>query len=181
VIAGALTLSIVLAQHGLPNFFPGQATQPQSPLAAQVTRGYRVPTLAEAVVARAASRVSEVAAETNGTVEARSRRAARHRLKHYATQRLVMRPSARVVPSRTGRSCDRLGALALARCMRPQILDVDRQLRDAYEDAVRAGVDRRVLTAYRRQWSRLRDRAISDPRSVAVGYRRMAQQLDSAR
>lgn len=70
-----------------------------------------------------------------------------------------------------------MGGLALARCMRPQILAADRQLRDAYDDAVRAGVERQVLVHYRRQWSIMRQRAISDPRSVAAGYRQMAEEL----
>jgi uncharacterized protein len=65
--------------------------------------------------------------------------------------------------------------------MRPQILDADQQLRAAYNDAVRAGVERRELVAYRRQWSKLRKRANSDPRSVSEGYREIAQQLDATR
>jgi uncharacterized protein len=65
--------------------------------------------------------------------------------------------------------------------MRPQVVDADLQLRSAYNDAVRAGVDRRVLVAYRRQWSKLRNKANSDPHSVVVGYRQIAQQLDAAR
>jgi uncharacterized protein len=65
--------------------------------------------------------------------------------------------------------------------MRPQVLDADQQLRSAYQDAIRAGVDRHVLATYRRQWSKLRSRANSDPRGLTSGYRQMAQQLDAAR
>lgn len=74
-----------------------------------------------------------------------------------------------------------MGGLDLARCMRPQILDADRRLRTAYHEAVRSGVDRRVLGAYRREWKKLRRRANSDPRGVEVGYRQMARELDSTR
>ena len=69
----------------------------------------------------------------------------------------------------------------LARCMRPQILDADLQLRTAYNDAVEAGVERRKLVAYRRQWSKLRKRANADPRSVVAGFHEIVQQLDVAR
>jgi hypothetical protein len=62
--------------------------------------------------------------------------------------------------------------------MRPEILTADRQLRSAYNDAVRAGVDPRVLGAYRRQWWRMRGEAIDDPRGVAAGYHQMANDLD---
>lgn len=83
--------------------------------------------------------------------------------------------------SRENRSCQRLGRIDLAWCMRPQIVSADRQLRNAYKNAVRAGVGRRALIAYRERWSRLRGQAMSDPRRVAFGYREMAQELDAAR
>ncbi|MBV1688505.1 hypothetical protein KRR38_12670 [Novosphingobium sp. G106] len=72
-----------------------------------------------------------------------------------------------------------MNGLDLARCMRPQILDADRELRDAYDDAVRVGVERHVLIAYQRQWSTMRHRAISDPRSVAADFRQMADELNA--
>jgi uncharacterized protein len=65
--------------------------------------------------------------------------------------------------------------------MRPQLLDADRRLRDAYYDAIRAGVNRRLLVIYQRQWSSLRSHANSDPRRVTARYRQMAEQLDFAR
>ena len=62
--------------------------------------------------------------------------------------------------------------------MQPEILDADRRLRFAYYDAVRSGVDPRLLGAYRRQWSQMRDEENYDPRGVAAGYRQMADDLD---
>lgn len=183
VMAGALTAGIVLAQLGHSNLSSRQVAKPLPSLAVHVAQGYRLPALVQArpVAAGSTSRTSEVAAKTSATVEPRPRRLASYHPQHKKTERLVMRPRARMALSPSGLSCERLRGAALARCMRPQILDVDRLLRDAYQDAIRAGVDRRVLIAYRRQWSRLRGRANSDPRSVAIGYRRMAQQLAAER
>jgi hypothetical protein len=100
---------------------------------------------------------------------------------HGRAQRLAMKPATSAPRSQIGLACDRLSGLDLARCMRPQVIDADQKLRNAYNDAIRAGVDRRVLVAYRRQWSKLRNHANSDPRSVVVGYRQIAQHLDAAR
>jgi len=89
--------------------------------------------------------------------------------------------SRRIAASRSNEPCADMRGLWRARCMRPQILAADRRLRDAYDGAVRAGVDRRMLVAYRNRWSRLRDDAVSDPSYVAVTYQQMAQSLDAAR
>ena len=77
--------------------------------------------------------------------------------------------------------CGDRGGLARARCMRPEILAADRRLRDAYGDAVRAGVDRRVLVSLRNRWARVSDKAVSDPDYVADNFQRMAQRLDAER
>jgi hypothetical protein len=90
-------------------------------------------------------------------------------------------PKRQAAPRLAAASCGRLGGNALARCMRPQVLAADRQLRSAYRHAVRRGVDRHVLVAYRDDWSSLRRRANSDPRRVTAAYRRMAVRLDAAR
>jgi hypothetical protein len=62
--------------------------------------------------------------------------------------------------------------------LEPEILAGDQQLRHAYDNAVRSGVASRVLVAYRRQWSRMRSRAMYDPRNVAAGYRQLAEKLN---
>jgi hypothetical protein len=113
--------------------------------------------------------------------QSRSKGLASYHRMHNSTQHVVTRWVTRVPGDHAGQACDRLGGADLAKCMRPQILNVDRLLRAAYHDAARAGVDRRVLATYRRQWSSLRSRANSDPRHVELGYRRMARQLDAAR
>jgi len=61
--------------------------------------------------------------------------------------------------------------------MRPEIRDADRKLRNAYYDAVRSGVDPRVLAAYRREWSRIQVEEIYDPQRAAASYRQMAEDL----
>jgi uncharacterized protein YecT (DUF1311 family) len=101
-------------------------------------------------------------------------------LNRKSTQ-LATGAASRTPGSHADETCAGLSHRDLAWCMRPQVLDADRQLRDAYQEAVRAGVDRSLLSNYRRQWSKLRGRANSDPRSVTGGYRQMAQQLDAAR
>jgi hypothetical protein len=106
---------------------------------------------------------------------------AAHEPKLRPTQRLAVKSVLRAHRSRGTMSCNRMGGLDLARCMRPKILHADRQLRNAYYHAVRSGVDRRTLVAYRDQWSTLRRRANSDPRSVTVGFRRLAHQLEVTR
>jgi hypothetical protein len=118
---------------------------------------------------------------------------------HKPRQRLAMRPMANALRRRAekhqpdaqpvvmvhkeqgGVACDRLGGMDLARCMRPQVVDADQQLRSAYQDAVRAGVDRHMLANYRRKWSKLRNQANSNPRGLVVGYHQITQQLDAAR
>ena len=82
--------------------------------------------------------------------------------------------------ARAANDCSDYGRLARARCMRPQVLAADRQLREAYAKAVRAGVDRSMLVAYRNRWNRIRDDAISDPGYVTATFQSMAQRLDAA-
>jgi hypothetical protein len=96
----------------------------------------------------------------------------------HSTKRITAKQVAR---GDAGKPCGRLARAALARCMRPQVLAADRQLRRAYRHAVRQGVDREVLVAYRDEWSSLRRKANKDPHRVVAAYRRLAGQLDSAR
>lgn len=94
----------------------------------------------------------------------------------------VTHGSARQEARRNARQpCERLENVDLAWCMRPRLLRADRQLREAYEEAILAGVDRRVLSASVRQWSRWRRKANSDPHGAAVRYQEITEQLRSAR
>lgn len=63
-------------------------------------------------------------------------------------------------------------------CLRHDILKADRRLRLAYANAIREGVERRFLVAHQRRWTRLRDRASSDPDGVVAGYRELADDLE---
>jgi hypothetical protein len=82
---------------------------------------------------------------------------------------------------RAEQSCDGMSGLDRARCMRPQLLRADEQLRDAYARATRAGVKRSMLKSYRNRWSRLLDQSNSDPAHVTSSLQEMAQQLDAKR
>jgi hypothetical protein len=104
---------------------------------------------------------------------------ATHNPTYKLTQQLAATPVRTMPRSRYGEACDARDGLELARCMEPEMLAADRQLRHAYDNAVRSGVPSHVLIDYRRQWSRMRSRAIYDPRSVAAGYRQMAEELDN--
>jgi len=53
----------------------------------------------------------------------------------------------------------------------------DDRLRDAYDAAVRAGVDRRTLIDVRSDWKRLRGRANRDPQALIRGYALLTQEL----
>ena len=75
--------------------------------------------------------------------------------------------------------CDDLEAGGAAWCLRPAVLQADSTLREAYAVAIDAGVDRKMLKAYRSSWSRLRRKAPDDPRQVIDGYERMARELQS--
>ncbi|MCJ8156978.1 hypothetical protein [Sphingomonas sp. LaA6.9] len=179
-IAGVLGISIILAPRGIPDPSPRQIVTPPS----QVDLVSRGPTFVESAAAPAvpSSRVNEAATETSPAVKSPTRpRSTTDNPKRKSTQRLATKSAPKAHRSRASTSCKRMGGMELARCMRPQILAADRQLRNAYNDAVRSGVDRRTLVAYHRQWSKLRRRANSDPRSVTAGYRQMAEQLDATR
>jgi len=64
-------------------------------------------------------------------------------------------------------------------CMRPTVMQADRELRQAYRHAVRAGVSRSVLRSYREEWADLRSDAAHDPRRMITGYQRMAHELSA--
>lgn len=94
----------------------------------------------------------------------------------------VTHGSARQEARRNARQpCEQLENVDLAWCMRPRLLRADRQLREAYEEAIHAGVDRRLLSASVRQWSRWRRKANSDPHGAAVRYQEITEQLRAAR
>lgn len=66
-------------------------------------------------------------------------------------------------------------------CMRPRMLAADRRLRAAYAEAMRAGVDRKMLVSARREWARLRRKATSEPVEVTTAYQDLATRLEEAR
>jgi hypothetical protein len=179
---GALVVSLALVQRGILHLAPRDIAQPLPPLASKVDQVYRGPIFVEPVPVRVVqtSTANEAAIKT-ATAKSRTGLAPKtHKPKHKSAQHLVEEPAPEV-PGPHVDTCDGMAGMDLARCMRPQILDADLQLRTAYDDAFRAGVERRELVAYRRQWSKLRKRANSDPRGVLVGFREITQQLDAAR
>lgn len=182
VIVGALIVSLALVQGGILQLAPRDIAQPLPPLTPKVDQVYRGPIFVEPVPVRVvqATMASDAAIQT-GTLKSRPRPAlATRKPKLKPTQAQVVE-SAPKAPGPPVETCEGMEGMDLARCMRPQILEADQQLRTAYDDAFRAGVKRRELLTYRRQWSKLRKRANSDPRSVLVGFREIAQQLDAAR
>jgi hypothetical protein len=62
-------------------------------------------------------------------------------------------------------------------CLRGAVLQADDRLRDAYESAVSAGVDRETLVGIRSDWKRLRGRAKKDPQALIRGYALLTQEL----
>ena len=62
-------------------------------------------------------------------------------------------------------------------CLHGTIMAADNRLRDAYQAAVRAGVDRRTLIDVRSDWKRLRGRANRDPQALIRGYALLTQEL----
>ena len=75
-------------------------------------------------------------------------------------------------------SCGNLDRWARDDCMHADIVKADRELRMAYARAVDDGVNERVLYRYQVRWSRLLDRAYSDPDRVTAMLGSMARQLD---
>jgi hypothetical protein len=72
-------------------------------------------------------------------------------------------------------ACPR-GATA-AWCLRGSVTAADSRLRDAYEDATRAGVNRKILVGIRSDWKHLRGRANKDPEALIRGYALLTQEL----
>ena len=62
-------------------------------------------------------------------------------------------------------------------CLRGAVTAADDQLRDAYDEAVEAGVARPVLVGVRNDWARLRGRANRDPEALIRGYALLTQAL----
>jgi len=65
-------------------------------------------------------------------------------------------------------------------CLRGTTLAVDRDLRDAYGDAAKAGVPRGKLRDIRRDWRRYRRLANKQPRALIRGYEALADDLRRA-
>lgn len=175
-------VSLALVQGGILHVAPRDIAQPLPPLAPKVDQVYRGPIFVEPVPVRvvqetmASEAVIQTATAKSGPRLARATR----KPKQKSVQHQVEEPAPKA-PTPPVETCDGMEGMDLARCMRPQILDADLQLRNAYNDAVKAGVKRRELVTHRRQWSKLRKRANSDPRGVLVGFREITQQLDAAR
>jgi hypothetical protein len=85
-------------------------------------------------------------------------------------------PASRGLPRRAGDGGPR--AACAPRCSHTDLMAADRRLRAAYSRAVRAGVPRRVLVAYRNRWADLRHDAVWRPSRVASGYGAMAGDLN---
>lgn len=66
---------------------------------------------------------------------------------------------------------------AAAWCLRGSVTAADSRLRDAYEDATRAGVNRKILVGIRSDWKHLRGRANKDPEALIRGYALLTQEL----
>ena len=62
-------------------------------------------------------------------------------------------------------------------CLRADTAAADERLRDAYETAVRAHVDRRTLVGINKKWVRLRKRALKDPAGMISGYAALTEEL----
>lgn len=62
-------------------------------------------------------------------------------------------------------------------CRRAEVAAADDHLRDAYDEAIRAGLDRDTLVAVRNDWARLRGRANRDPEALIRGYGVLTRQL----
>jgi hypothetical protein len=182
-IAGALVISTVVARYDIHHLGEERDTA-SSPPAAQIAQAeprlISVPKMVFPVAPASLERGRTV--EASAAAELRGKSAPTFRdPSPRSRQRAVTKRQARRAQTAVHDPCDGLDRLDLARCMRPQVVDADQQLRDAYHDAVRAGVDRRVLVAYRRQWSRLRDLANTDPQLVVGSYRQIARELDAER
>jgi hypothetical protein len=92
------------------------------------------------------------------------------------------RPSAqphKSAPPPRQRHCSRYATEAW--CLHGRIMAADDELRDAYNSAVRAGVDRHTLIDIRHDWKRLRGRANRDPRALIRGYALLTQALRAER
>jgi len=85
-------------------------------------------------------------------------------------------PTRRRAPSAARHGgCSRFASQAW--CLRGSISGADDRLRDAYDDAVRAGVPRDILVDVRSDWKRLRGRANRDPQALIRGYSLLTQEL----
>lgn len=88
--------------------------------------------------------------------------------------RPAKRDTRRAGPARKGR-CDP-GATS-PWCLRGAVVEADSRLREAYDTAVRAGVNRKTLVGIRSDWKRLRGRANREPQALIRGYALLTQEL----
>lgn len=183
VLGAAFAAAIVMVRHNSASS-PAKAPAPVVQTETLASQGYRLPTLVQPVavppVPQAAPIKLASGVSPRDAVHTRPS-ASRDLSKRKAVRRIASKPINPAPRARRREPCDGIGRAELARCMRPQLVQADSQLRDAYYDAVHAGVDRGLLVAYRNRWAKLRDRALTDPRQVTARYRQMAQELDSAR
>jgi len=177
VLAGALAISLVFAQPGTTAPSPRPIATVSSSVASAVPAN-RPPDLVDTPTDFGPRRRLAAASPIPAAEKSRpSPRPELHDPRQTFAQPIAVAPSQAEPVSQTGGSCDGLEGLDLAGCMRPEIRDADRKLRNAYYDAVRSGVDPRVLAAYRREWSRIRDEEVYDPQHAAASYRQMAEDL----
>lgn len=62
-------------------------------------------------------------------------------------------------------------------CRRAEVVEADDRLREAYDEAVRAGIERDTLVEVRDDWARLRGRANRNPEALIRGYGVLTRQL----
>lgn len=79
-----------------------------------------------------------------------------------------------------GVTCTDADDAGYAACSREDVLAADRDLRQAYDRAIDAGVDRGRLVSIRNRWARLRADESDRPDELLAGYADLADRLDRA-
>lgn len=80
---------------------------------------------------------------------------------------------------RTGINCAQLALSDQAWCLRPAVLAADKRLRVAYDAALNAGADPRLIARSQRQWRRVRRQTDDAPQFVIDEYNALAGELES--
>nr|WP_089218744.1 hypothetical protein [Sphingomonas laterariae] len=73
--------------------------------------------------------------------------------------------------------CEGMTANREAWCLRPAVLEADKDLRAAYANAINIGVARSTLSSYRKRWAKLRKQSSDEPRHLIGSYRAMTEEL----